>query len=291
MHHMNQVYLVVALVILSQYSLNYLSYYDLMPDILGISLNGITKNTSYIIPGTMAILGTLYFESFRDLKRILYPYLIIPKNPVYWIIACWIMIPTLYVALWLNDILYGRELILHVTDWPTWEVIKFNTPLFLNVAISDELFWIGFILPRLLYCGFSPLKASLAIGIFWGLDYVPFLWTDFLVSPGLNAPNLILGWFSLTPIYVWLYYRTGSAIIVLVFNLFMQFLYTAIPILPLVTGDNTGAAMANLVCFLTGLLIWKIAPTTNRTFEPLAHRSLEKANDRLDGETISPKAT
>jgi hypothetical protein len=95
-------------------------------------------------------------------------------------------------------------------------------------------------------------------------------------------PNILLGWFSLTPLYIWLYYRTGSALVVLVFNLFMQFLFTAIPVLPHATGDNQATAMANLVCLVFGLLLWKYFPKT-RLPQPLPIEAFDSGDKRLKG--------
>jgi hypothetical protein len=265
-----QAYSVALFGIAMQYLLNALSYFSLLPDIAGVNLDGVIKNTSYVIPGCLAIACTLYFEGVAGLKRIFKPYLVLRFNILYWLFASLILVPLLYIALFFDDLLYGRGWFnLHVTTLPTWEEIKHYAPLFIQVAVSDELFWLGFIYPRLIQGGYSPLKAALAIGLLWGLDYLPYIFSKFLIAIGLNAPNLLLGWFALTPLYVWLYHRTGSAIIVLVFNVFMQFLFTAIPVLPLATGSNNECAMANLMCFIFGLWLWKVAPGTKKRLEPL----------------------
>jgi hypothetical protein len=86
------------------------------------------------------------------------------------------------------------------------------------------------------------------------------LFTNFFIASGLNVPNILLGWFSLTPIYIWLYNRTKSALIVVFFNLCMHFLFTAIPVLPQATGDNTAVAMINLVCMVVGFSLWYLFP-------------------------------
>lgn len=262
-----QAYTVAGLGISLQYTLSALSYFALLPDVAGVSLTGVMKNSTYMIPGFLAVFFTFYFEGYSGLKRIFRPYLVVLVNPIYWLVASLILVPILYLSLFLNGLLPGGETKSYLMTLPTWEEIKFYSPLFIKVAICDELFWIGFVYPRMLQAGYSPLKASLAIGILWGADYVPFLFTGFFIAQGLNLPALLLGWFSLTPIYIWLYHRTGSAIIILVFNLFMQFLFTAIPILPKVIGDNSGVVMGNLICLLSGFLLWYFAPSGKK--EPL----------------------
>ncbi len=266
---LQQAYFVAAISLSTSYLFNSLAYLNVLPVLGGINWSGVTKNSTYLIPGFVAIAATFFFEGRGGLKRIFLPYLKFRFNLFYWVFAALILIPILYMALLLDDLLYFRGLNAHSMTLPTWEIVKFHTPQFLRVAVCDELFWIGFIYPRLVQSGYSPFKASLAIGLLWGAAYVPFIFTQFFIAQGLNMPNLLLGWFSLTPLYVWLYYRTGSALVVLLFNVCMQFLFTAIPVLPHATGDNQATAMANLVCLGFGFFLWRYFPKTRQTTPPL----------------------
>jgi len=268
-----QALLVAGLGLGLQYFLSAVSYFELLPDFAGISLNGVLGNTTFLIFGVLAVSGCFYFEGRAGLARLFRPYLLIVFNPLYWVFACLILVPLLYLSLLLDDILYLRSPVAHGLKLPTIEEVIHWAPIFLQVAICDELFWIGFIYPRLVHAGFSPLKASMVMGILWGLDYIPYLFNDFLVASQLNIPSLLFGWLALTPIYVWLYHRTGSAILLLVFNVFMQFEYGVLPILPHDTGDNNLTAMSNLVCFSFGVLLWRIAPGTKVKMKPLVMRS------------------
>ena len=265
---LQQAYLVAALSLSTSYLFNTLAYLNVLPVLGGIHWSGVTKNSTYLIPGFMAITATLFFEGRAGLKRIFRPYLKFRFNLFYWVFAALILIPILYMALLLDDLFYFRGFNAHSMALPTWETVRFYAPQFLRVAVCDELFWIGFIYPRMVQAGYSPFKASLAIGLLWGAAYVPFIFTQFFIAAGLNMPNLLLGWFSLTPLYVWLYYRTGSALVVLLFNVCMQFLFTAIPVLPHATGDNQATAMANLVCLAFGFLLWRCFPNTRQAALP-----------------------
>jgi Type II CAAX prenyl endopeptidase Rce1-like len=255
-----QAYCLAGLGLSLQYTLSTLAYLELLPDMAGKSLNGFTKNHTYVIPGVLAIFGTVYYEGMNGIKRITKPYMQVPLNPLWWIIAAGCLIPILFASLHLNDLLYQKNFTLYTMTFPSWDEIRTYTPIFIQVAMCDELFWIGFIYPRLLSAGYSPLKSALAIGILWGLDYLPFLFTDFFIAAGLNGPNILLGWFSLTPIYIWLYHKTKSAILIVFFNVCMQFLFTAIPVLPQATGDNKVVAMANFVCLIVGFALWYLFP-------------------------------
>jgi hypothetical protein len=255
-----QVYLIVGLGLVLQYLLNTLVYFQLFPDVAGKSLNGIVKNSSYLIPGILAVVVAIYFSGRKGLLSLARPYLVFPVNPFWWLLSVGMLVVLLWASLYLNDILYQNKFIPYALILPSLDEVKRYAPIFILVALCDELFWIGIIYPRLLVSGFSPLKASLIMGVLWGLEYMPFVFTGFFVAPGLSAHNLVLGWFAVTPIYVWLYHKTGSALLIVFFNLCMQFSYNALPVLPLASGDNSVVAMANLVTLLLGVFLWWVFP-------------------------------
>jgi hypothetical protein len=263
----NQAMLGVLICLVLQYVLNALAYLELFPNVYGKSINGIIKNTSYIIPGCLTIFLVCLFEGRVGLARILTPYLKL-AHPLWFLFCATCLILPLYLALFLDDLLYAMVLNeepgSYVFIWPTWQSVIQYTPSFVFVAISDELFWIGFIYPRLLSAGIQPLKASLLIGFLWGLDYLPFLFTEFFLSPGLNAPNLVFGWFAIAPLYIWIYHMTHSALIIVFFNVCMQYLYNAVPILPINSGDNSEAAMVNITVLVFGILLWKFTNIRQR---------------------------
>lgn len=255
-----QAYLLIATGLFLQYSLNALAYFHLLPEIAGKSLSGIVRNSAYLIPGILAVIAVYFFEGKDGCLRLIRPYGKVPLNPFWWIFSAGCLIPVLFFSLYLNDFLYQREFTPYALDLPSWKVIKDSASLIIQVALCDELFWIGFVYPRLLSAGYSPFKASLAMGVFWGLEYFPFLFTEFFVAPGMEPQNLILGWFALTPVYIWLYHKTNSALIVVFFNFCMQFIYNAIPVLPQAVGDNSGLAMANFMTVVLGVFLWGFFP-------------------------------
>lgn len=255
---MQQVIAVIVLCLLGQYLISLLAILEFFPNIAGKSLNGIFKNHTFLIPGILAFSAAFFFEGKAGLYRILQPYKIIPQNPIWWLFATFSVLLLITIALYLDDTLYQRPLTWHPIDLPSLDQVIRQSPKFIKVAICDELLWIGFVYPRLRHSGISPLGASIILGLLWGLDYVPFVYTEFFVTPGMTVSTLVLGWVAITPLYVWLYHKTGSASLIIFFNLCMQFSYGAIPIQPVVTMSNSGMAMANLVCMLFSLLIWKL---------------------------------
>ena len=250
-----QAYGFIGAALCSQYILSALSYFQLLPDIGGKSLNGIVKNSTYMIPGILAIIGAMYFEGFKGLRRIAKSYTQLRFHPLWWVFAGLAMIPILLLSLHGNDLLQQREFTRYFISLPGWDEIKQYSPAFIQVAISDELFWIGFVYSRFIQAGYPITKAALVIGVFWGMNYAPFLFTQFFVSPGLDGSSIVLGWFAITPLYIWLYHKTRSATILIFFNVCMQFAYSSLPILPQLSGDNSGVAMANLVTLCAGLAL------------------------------------
>jgi membrane protease YdiL (CAAX protease family) len=69
----------------------------------------------------------------------------------------------------------------------------------------EEPGWRGFALPRLQQ-RFTPFKATLVIGVVWGLWHLP-----------LGVPNIIVPFF-LAFFYTWLYNRTGSVLLAILLH-------------------------------------------------------------------------
>lgn len=65
-------------------------------------------------------------------------------------------------------------------DWselkPLWQVIPMIVLLTIFAGLGEEFGWRGFLLPRL-NGGHNPLKASLIIGLFWGIWHIPLFLT------------------------------------------------------------------------------------------------------------------
>ena len=255
-----QAYGLAAVAIFLQYLMSSLAYAQVFPDVLGKSLNKFIRNSTYMIPGILAVSAVFYFEGRAGLKRIFKPYLKVAINPGWFLLAMTMMFPILWLALVLQQLLEGGPVTWVVLTWPTRQELIDYTPLFIRVAVSDELFWIGFIYPRLLMGGYSRVKAGLTVGLLWGLDYLPFILTGFFVAPGLSGSSMVLGWFALAPLYIWLYHKTGSATLLVLFNVCMQYAYNILPVLPSAAGDNSEVAMGNFVTFCVGMLLWRWFP-------------------------------
>jgi Type II CAAX prenyl endopeptidase Rce1-like len=194
-------------------------------------------------------------------RELVLPYVRLPLNLGWIAFAILWNFPLIVLAIPLNDWISGTNIVIDRPHWIGFQLISKDIALFSIVALCDELFWIGFVLPRLLAAGYSPVKASLAIGVFWGLSYVPLIFTRFLVSYGLTPESLALSWCAMAPIYIWLYFRTRSALAVIIMCVSMQFSNWTLPVLPQPPDyDNSDVAMLNLLTFAAGLLLWRFFP-------------------------------
>lgn len=85
--------------------------------------------------------------------------------------------------------------------------------------LGEELGWRGFALPRLLR-RFSPLVASLILGIIWGVWHLPSFFVSTLAQRNLAIPVFLFGALCMSILATWLYLHTaGSVLITVLFHL------------------------------------------------------------------------
>lgn len=81
--------------------------------------------------------------------------------------------------------------------------------------LGEELGWRGFALPRLLE-RFSPLIASLILGIIWGVWHLPSFFVSSMVQSSLILPVFLLGALCMSILATWLYLHTGGSVLITV---------------------------------------------------------------------------
>jgi membrane protease YdiL (CAAX protease family) len=79
--------------------------------------------------------------------------------------------------------------------------------------LGEELGWRGFALPRLLR-RFSPLVASLILGLIWGVWHLPSFFVSTLVQSSLIIPVFLAGAVCMAILATWLYLHTGGSVLV-----------------------------------------------------------------------------
>src|SRR5512140_2659967 len=79
--------------------------------------------------------------------------------------------------------------------------------------LGEELGWRGFALPRLLR-RFSPLVASLILGVIWGVWHLPSFFVSSLVQSSLAIPVFLVGAVCMAILATWLYLHTGGSVLI-----------------------------------------------------------------------------
>jgi membrane protease YdiL (CAAX protease family) len=79
--------------------------------------------------------------------------------------------------------------------------------------LGEELGWRGFALPRLLK-QFDALKASLILGVLWGIWHLPAVLCSGLPQQGVSILAFILGGVALSILSTWLYNSTGESVLI-----------------------------------------------------------------------------
>jgi len=113
------------------------------------------------------------------------------------------------------------EVTLPAREWPLllWRILASFTYIFLfGGPLGEEPGWRGFALPRLQQ-RFSPLSASLLIGVIWGVWHIPMHLNGFYPSAGPQNLPLELGVRLLTTtlvsfLYTWIYNQTSGNLLV-----------------------------------------------------------------------------
>jgi membrane protease YdiL (CAAX protease family) len=89
--------------------------------------------------------------------------------------------------------------------------------------LGEELGWRGFALPKLLE-KYSPLKASLLLGIVWGVWHLPALFIGGAPQEGASILFFMLGAMIISVLSTWLYLNTkGSVLITALLHLVINF--------------------------------------------------------------------
>jgi len=87
--------------------------------------------------------------------------------------------------------------------------------IFLFIGLGEETGWRGYALPRLLQ-RYSELRASLLLGVLWGIWHVPLLSTE--LKPEFRLP-FVIGILSASVLHTWVFRRSrGSVFLQMLFH-------------------------------------------------------------------------
>jgi uncharacterized protein len=136
--------------------------------------------------------------------------------------------------------------------WYTLPLIFLSTTL-INGPFTEEPGWRGFLLPRL-QSSYSPLVASLIVGVIWASWHLPLLLSDLT---GQRPPLQFFVVVAQSVVFTWVYNGTrGSVLLVILmhgaFNSFAGFLVRGV-------FGSFGSASYGLYWWLMAALWWVVA--------------------------------
>lgn len=105
-------------------------------------------------------------------------------------------------------------------------------------VLGEETGWRGFALPRLLR-RYGPLRASLLLGLVWGLWHLPLFWMEGDFHRAIPIPLFLIQSIALSLLYTWIHQRTqGSLWLAHLFHAASNATLGILPILPFATGSR-----------------------------------------------------
>jgi membrane protease YdiL (CAAX protease family) len=138
---------------------------------------------------------------------------------------------------------------------------------------GEEIFWRGYLLPKLL-ARYNPLLASLTLGVFWALWHLPKFAMGGVAAAAHAYPFwlLALNIIAESILFTWLYQHTQGSL--LLATLFHAAINTAFVCLPVSVDEPSGALPFYLAIALTCL--WALAVVAFNAKEMLSHNHIEE---------------
>lgn len=129
----------------------------------------------------------------------------------------------------------------------------------LLTAIIEEIAWVSLCM-MLLTRYFTHLVASLITAVFWCSWWIPVILYGDGVIPGLPIPVLFIHYFGLAATCMWVYYFTGSALLVILMQFITNMVSLIVPVLPDSGGLGTYIVYVVSKCVLVLILFMKWGP-------------------------------
>ncbi len=108
----------------------------------------------------------------------------------------------------------------------------------LTGSVIGEIVWVSYAIDRL--AGrFTVLVASLIVGVFWTLWWMPIVYLGVGVIPGLPFGALLVNMLGVAAMCGFIYARTGSGVVVLLLQVMLNSTLLVFPVLPTSGGLKT----------------------------------------------------
>jgi membrane protease YdiL (CAAX protease family) len=200
-------------------------------------------------PSISAILLALAWESWHGLGD-LFKRLFRWRFGIQWYALVLVGLPVLG---WLITRFTGSHPLKDIRTPALILALLFN--LLVTGPLGEELGWRGFALPRLLQ-RFSPFKASLILGVIWGIWHLPSFYVSAMVQAGLSLPLFLLNAVCLSFLACWLFMNTGGSVLITVLLHYMVNFCVSVLGVPLPAFTALMLAAAILVVALDKRVAW-----------------------------------
>lgn len=131
-----------------------------------------------------------------------------------WLIPTLLLWPAIMIGGFLLATLAGEEVSeLIWASNPPMILFYFFTVLLTQGPLQEEFGWRGYALDRL-QARFNALKASVILGLMWGLWHFPYMFTQGEEVVYQNLWGFLLSSILITILFTWLYNNTGGSILV-----------------------------------------------------------------------------
>ena len=165
------------------------------------------------VPSIISLFLTWRYMGGTELRRLLGQVLIWRVSPIWYVIA--IAGPALIMLLATGiHVLLGGTVPDYVPFGARWLIVAVNFVLVLLIGgpLGEEFGWRGFALPSL-ETRFSPLSASLILGIIWTVWHLPLFFISDSAQHSLPFGMYALLTIPLTLLITWVYHGSGNSLL------------------------------------------------------------------------------
>ena len=215
----------------------------------------------FITLGTFAPSITALFLTWRyaggtELRRLLGRAVIWRVSPVWYLIA--IAGPALIMLLAMGvHVLLGGTIPDYVPFGVRWLIVVVNFILILLIGgpLGEEFGWRGLAIPSL-EARFSPLWASLILGVIWAVWHLPLFFISGSAQSSLPFGLYALLTIPLTILITWVYHGSGnSLLLVMLFHAAVNTWSGPLMISPEAAGSTRPLVLGVILTWLTALLV------------------------------------
>ena len=195
------------------------------------SISGVFRIVGSFMPSVVAVTFSACFFGKRGMKELLKKIIVWKISPLYYVFAIFYTAASVFIPSFICTMLgldyrvyFGTQLAGISLTSPFMVFACFFAVMFFGGPVGEELGWRGFVLPRL-QKRFSPITASIIIGVIWSCWHIPM----FLVHAEGYDISFIRYLFEtiwLAILFTWLYNHTkGSLLIPILFHSVDNFVF------------------------------------------------------------------